>query len=155
MKPEPRAEQELDDLGLSYDDWHDLAIEYNYGLIESAEGTVEAEAFRRMDAYARQKAIRVAKEREREWERARSCEHQAETEAEAEAEQRALPRSTFLGNRRAFIASNPPTVTQSCDRSGALRSVRPGLPGPARLRLVHATCGRAGARAVVHARDGR
>jgi hypothetical protein len=61
---EPRAEQELDDLGLSADDWHDLAIAYNNGLIEPAEGTVEAEAFRRMDAYARQEATRAAREPE-------------------------------------------------------------------------------------------
>jgi hypothetical protein len=85
MKLEPQSGQELDDLGLSYDDWQDLAFAYNHGLIEPAEGTVEAEAFRRMDAYARQEAIRVAKERERECEPARGREHQAETEAEAEA----------------------------------------------------------------------
>ena len=81
--PEPRAEQELDDLGLSTDEWHDLAIAYNHGLIEPSEGTVEAEAFRRMDAYARQEAIRAAQEREREW--ASSREHQAENEPQAEA----------------------------------------------------------------------
>jgi hypothetical protein len=68
---EPRAEQELDDLGLSAGDWHDLAIAYNHGLIEPAEGTVEAEAFRRMDAYARQEATRAA---------------QADNEPEPEAE---------------------------------------------------------------------
>jgi hypothetical protein len=65
--PEPQAEQELDDLGLSADDWHDLAVAYNHGLIEPAEGTVEAEAFRRMDAYARQEATRAAREPERDW----------------------------------------------------------------------------------------
>jgi hypothetical protein len=58
--PEPRAEQERDDLGLSAEQWNDLAIAYNHGLIEPAEGTVEAEAFRQMDAYARQEAIRAA-----------------------------------------------------------------------------------------------
>ena len=41
-------------------------IAYNYGLIEPAEGTVEAEAFRRMDAYARQEATRAAREPDRE-----------------------------------------------------------------------------------------
>jgi hypothetical protein len=51
--PEPPGAQELDDLGLSTDQWHDLAIAYNYGLIQPAAGTVEDEAFRRMDAYAR------------------------------------------------------------------------------------------------------
>lgn len=85
MELEPQSQQGLDDMGLSYDDWQDLALAYSHGLIEPAEETVEAEAFRRMDAYARQEAIRVAKEREREWERARIREHQAETEAEAEA----------------------------------------------------------------------
>jgi len=58
--PQPQAGQQPGDLGLSLDDWHDLAIAYNYGLIEPAEGTVEAEAFRRMDAYARQEATRAA-----------------------------------------------------------------------------------------------
>jgi hypothetical protein len=67
---EPQAGQEHGDLGLSTGQWHDLAIAYNYGLIEPAEGTVEAEAFRRMDAYARQEAIRAA---------------QAENEPQAEA----------------------------------------------------------------------
>jgi hypothetical protein len=68
--PQPQAEQEAGDLGLSADDWHDLAIAYNYGLIEPAEGTVEEQAFRRMDAYARQEATRAA---------------QAENEPQAEA----------------------------------------------------------------------
>jgi hypothetical protein len=63
--PEPQAGQEPGDLGLSADDWHDLAVAYNHGLIEPAEGTVEAEAFRRMDAYARQEATRAALEPER------------------------------------------------------------------------------------------
>jgi hypothetical protein len=60
--PQPQAEQEPGDLGLSDAEWHDLAIAYNHGLIEPAEGTVEAEAFRRMDAYARQEATRAARE---------------------------------------------------------------------------------------------
>jgi hypothetical protein len=55
-----RAEHEPGDLGLSTGQWHDLAVAYNHGLIEPAEGTVEAEAFRRMDAYARQEATRAA-----------------------------------------------------------------------------------------------
>jgi hypothetical protein len=65
--PQPQAEQQPGDLGLSTSEWHDLAIAYNHGLIEAAEGTVEAEAFRRMDAYARQEAMRAGREREREW----------------------------------------------------------------------------------------
>jgi hypothetical protein len=63
--PEPQAEQEPGDLGLSAGDWRDLAVAYNHGLIEPAEGTVEAEVFRRMDAYARQEATRAALEPER------------------------------------------------------------------------------------------
>jgi hypothetical protein len=59
-----QAEQEPSDLGLSTGEWHDLAIAYNHGLIEPAEGTAEAEAFRRMDAYARQEATRAAREPE-------------------------------------------------------------------------------------------
>jgi hypothetical protein len=62
--PQPQAEPEPGDLGLSDDQWHDLAVAYNYGLIEPAEGTAEAEAFRRMDAYARQEATRAAREPE-------------------------------------------------------------------------------------------
>jgi hypothetical protein len=65
--PEPEPQAEPDDLGLSTGQWHDLAIAYNYGLIEPAEGTVEDEAFRRMDAYARQEATRAAREPDREW----------------------------------------------------------------------------------------
>jgi hypothetical protein len=58
--PQPQAENQPGDLGLSAGQWHDLAVAYNYGLIEPAEGTVEAEAFRLMDAYARQEATRAA-----------------------------------------------------------------------------------------------
>jgi hypothetical protein len=58
--PQPQAEPEPGDPGLSDAEWHDLAVAYNYGLIEPAEGTVEVEAFRRMDAYARQEATRAA-----------------------------------------------------------------------------------------------
>jgi hypothetical protein len=81
--PQPQAGQQPGDLGLSTSEWHDLAIAYNHGLIEPAEGTAEAEAFRRMDAYARQEATRAAQEREREW--ARGREHQADNEPQAEA----------------------------------------------------------------------
>jgi hypothetical protein len=67
---QPHAGQQPAGLGLSPGEWHDLAVAYNYGLIEPAEGTVEAEAFTQMDAYARQETNRAA---------------QAENEAEAEA----------------------------------------------------------------------
>ena len=47
--PEPQAVPEVDDLGLSPDAWADLRDAWNTGLIEP-HGTVEEEAFRRMDA---------------------------------------------------------------------------------------------------------
>jgi hypothetical protein len=51
---------EIDDLGLTSLDWEDLRIAYNFGTIDPAPGTVEAEAFRQMDAYARREVERVA-----------------------------------------------------------------------------------------------
>jgi hypothetical protein len=53
---------EADDLGLTDEDWQDLQYAYNYGTIEPDPGTVEAEAFRRMDDYARREVERVAAE---------------------------------------------------------------------------------------------
>ena len=50
---------EVDDLGLTSLDWEDLRIAYLYGLYEPAPGTVDEEAFRRMD-YARSEAERIA-----------------------------------------------------------------------------------------------
>ena len=50
---------EVDDLGLTSLDWEDLRIAYLYGLYEPAPGTVEEEAFRRMDN-ARSEAERIA-----------------------------------------------------------------------------------------------
>jgi len=50
---------EVDDLGLTSENWDNLRIAYLYGLYEPAPGTVEAEAFRRMD-YARSEAGRLA-----------------------------------------------------------------------------------------------
>jgi hypothetical protein len=50
---------EVDDLGLTNLDWEDLRIAYLYGLYEPAPGTVDEEAFRRMD-YARSEAGRIA-----------------------------------------------------------------------------------------------
>ena len=55
----PRAPKP-DDLGLTSEEWLDLQYAYNYGTIEPAPGTVEAEAFRQMDDYARREAERVA-----------------------------------------------------------------------------------------------
>ena len=50
--PEP-SDSSVDDLGLTYDDWHDLGMAYKFGTMEPAEGTVEAEAFARMADYIR------------------------------------------------------------------------------------------------------
>ena len=55
---EPR-QPEVDDLGLTRLDWEDLRIAYLYGLYEPAPGTVDEEAFSRMD-YARSEAGRIA-----------------------------------------------------------------------------------------------
>ena len=51
---------EVDDLGLTSEEWDDLRIAYNFGMIDPAPGTVDDEAFRRMDAYARSEVERVA-----------------------------------------------------------------------------------------------
>jgi hypothetical protein len=61
MKPESEPVPEVDDLGLTPDEWMDLQLAYNFGLLEPQEGTVEAEAFRRMDAFARSEVDRIAK----------------------------------------------------------------------------------------------
>ena len=51
---------EADDLGLTAEEWLDLKYAYNYGTFEPVPGTVEAEAFRQMDDYARREVERVA-----------------------------------------------------------------------------------------------
>lgn len=53
-----------DDLGLTDGGWAALQFAYNYGTMEPAEGSVEAEAFRRMDAWNRQEAARRARQEE-------------------------------------------------------------------------------------------
>jgi hypothetical protein len=54
-------DRETDDLGLTSEEWQDLQFAYNnFGTIDPAPGTVEAEAFRQMDAYARREVERVA-----------------------------------------------------------------------------------------------
>ena len=53
-------EPEVDDQGLTSEDWEDLRIARNFGTYEPAPGTVGAEAFRRMDPYARSEAGRIA-----------------------------------------------------------------------------------------------
>jgi hypothetical protein len=53
-------DQQADDLGLTHEEWMDLRFAYNFGTIDPAPGTVEAEAFAQMDAYARREVDRVA-----------------------------------------------------------------------------------------------
>jgi hypothetical protein len=57
--PEPSAPP-VDDLGVTRDDWHDLLVAYTYGTIEPHEGSVEAEAFRRINEYNRREIRRLA-----------------------------------------------------------------------------------------------
>ena len=79
---------EVDDLGLTSLDWEDLRIAYLYGLYEPAPGTVDEEAFRRMDAYARSEAERIAalEEADEAW-RASRPGHVPQAEPEREAGQ--------------------------------------------------------------------
>ena len=88
ITPEPGNDVELDDLELSPADWGDLQVAYNFGLIEPAEGTVEAEAFDRMDAYARREAERIAAAdaRDAEYARQQDATREAQREAGREAE---------------------------------------------------------------------
>jgi hypothetical protein len=60
MTQNPPPDRETDDLGLTSEDWQDLQSACNYGTIDPAPGTLEAEAFRQMDAYARGEVERVA-----------------------------------------------------------------------------------------------
>jgi hypothetical protein len=86
--PQAGNEASRDDLGLTAEDWMDLQEAYNFGLIEPREGTVEAEAFRRMDAYARAEVDRVAasEKAEQAWREARPEEiEQAARNPEPEA----------------------------------------------------------------------
>jgi hypothetical protein len=48
-----------DDLGLTAEQWYDLAFAYNHGLLEPEPGTVEDKAFGQMDRYTRQEVERV------------------------------------------------------------------------------------------------
>jgi hypothetical protein len=60
MTQNPPPDRETDDLYLTSEEWQDLQFAYNFGTIDPAPGTVEAEAFRQMDAYARSEVERVA-----------------------------------------------------------------------------------------------
>ena len=89
MRPESQAAPEVDALGLSHDDRMDLQLAYNSGLMEPQVGTVEDEAFRRMDREVHQDyAQRCASDRAdatyRTWAEAHPGEATAR-QAEAEA----------------------------------------------------------------------
>ena len=66
MTENESPDPEVDYLGLTLEAWLDLRLAYNFGLMEPTAGTAGAEAFRRMDEYARREAERLAGEREAE-----------------------------------------------------------------------------------------
>jgi len=75
---------EVDDLGLTSEDWDYLQFAYNLGTIEPAPGTVDEEAFRRTDEYALREVERAAEEADEVWRASkRRCEPQAGLEPEA------------------------------------------------------------------------
>jgi hypothetical protein len=80
---EPRDPM-VDDLGLTSEDWDYLHFAYNLGTIEPAPGTVDEEAFHRMDEYALREVERAAEEADEVWRASkRRCEPQAGLEPEA------------------------------------------------------------------------
>jgi len=79
-------DREGDYLGLTSEEWRDLQFAYNYGTIDPAPGTVEAEAFRQMDEYARREVERAAaaEEADEAWRASRrGCAPQAGLDPEA------------------------------------------------------------------------
>ena len=74
---------EVDDLGLTSEDWDYLQFAYRLGTLEPAPGTVDEEAFRRMDEYALREVERAAEEADEVWRASRRCEPQAGLEPEA------------------------------------------------------------------------
>ena len=80
---EPRDSM-VDDLGLTSQDWDYLQFAYHLGTIEPGPGTVEEEAFRRMDEHALREVERAAEETHEVWRASgRLCEPQAGLEPEA------------------------------------------------------------------------
>jgi hypothetical protein len=80
---EPR-DPTVDDLGLTSQDWNYLQFAYHLGTLEPAPGTVDEEAFRRMDEYALREVERAAEEADEVWGASRHCcEPQAGLEPEA------------------------------------------------------------------------
>ena len=74
---------EVDDLGLTSEDWDYLHFAYNLGTLDPGPGTVDEEAFRRMDEYALREVERAAEEADEVWRGSRRCEPQAGLEPEA------------------------------------------------------------------------
>jgi hypothetical protein len=60
MTENTNPDRQADDLGLTSEDWQDLIIAYNYGTIDPEPGTIEAEAFRRLDEHTRRDFDRAA-----------------------------------------------------------------------------------------------
>ena len=80
---EPRDPM-ADDLGLTSEDWDYLHFAYNLGTLDPGPGTVDEEAFRRMDEYALREVERAAEEADEAWRASkRRCEPQAGLEPEA------------------------------------------------------------------------
>lgn len=80
-----QPEAEVDDLGLTAEDWLDLQAAYTHGTLEPEPGTVEDEAFRRLDACNRAEATRAAEagEADRAWAAAHAAAPEPEPEPEA------------------------------------------------------------------------
>jgi len=79
-------DREADDLGLTSEERQDLQFAYNYGTLDPAPGTIEAEAFRQMDEYIRRDFDRAAaaEEADEAWRASRQdCTPQAGLEPEA------------------------------------------------------------------------
>jgi hypothetical protein len=62
--PEPE-QPDVDDLGLTYDDWHDIMMDYYFSNTDPPEGSVKAEAFQRLDAFTRRDTERAYNAREK------------------------------------------------------------------------------------------
>ena len=60
MTQNTSPDHESDDLGLTAEQWYDLAFAYNHGLLEPEPGTVEDKAFGQMDRYASREVERAA-----------------------------------------------------------------------------------------------
>ena len=106
---------EADDLGLTAEEWLDLQYAYNYGTFEPAPGTVEAEAFRQMDNYARREVERAAGRAD---ETRRASRPAAHRRPDRNQRPGAAPAAVKPGNtpdgrpsRSAPVSARPPAIT--------------------------------------------